>query len=188
MTKDRVLIVEDDEGLLQVTQVQLEREGYETSAALSAELAIPILEKSQQQLVITDLHLPGMSGLDLLKRLRMEHPETAVILMTAFGTVQTAVEAMRAGAYDYIVKPIHPYELKAIVKRSLDHHRLLREVQVLRSALDRKYGFEEIIGSSGSLLATLDIAARISSTDATVLITGETGTGKRVGRESDPFA
>ena len=180
MNKDRVLIVEDDEGLLQVTQVQLEREGYETSAALSAELAVPILEKSLQQLVITDLHLPGMSGLDLLKRIRMEYPETAVIIMTAFGTVQTAVEAMRAGAYDYVVKPIHPYELKSIVKRSLDHHRLLREVQVLRSALDRKYGFEEIVGSSGALLATLDIASRIASTDATVLITGETGTGKEL--------
>jgi DNA-binding NtrC family response regulator len=180
MTKDRILIVEDDEGLLQVIQVQLDREGYEASAAPSAELAIPILEKSLQQLVITDLHLPGMSGLDLLKRVRIEYPETAVIVMTAFGTVQTAVDAMRAGAYDYLVKPIHAYELKAVVKRSLDHHRLRREVQVLRSALDRKYGFEEIIGSSEQLLAVLDIAARMASTDATVLITGETGTGKEL--------
>lgn len=180
MNKDRILIVEDDEGLLQVTQVQMEREGYETSAALSAELALPILEKNLHQLVITDLHLPGMSGMDLLKRLRMDYPDTAVIMMTAFGTVQTAVEAMRAGAYDYIVKPIHPYELKSIVKRSLDHHRLLHEVQVLRSALDRKYGFEEIIGSSEQLLAALDIASRMASTDATVLITGETGTGKEL--------
>src|ERR1700749_4251312 len=117
MPKDRILIVEDDDGLRQITQVQLEREGYEASSADSAEGAIPILEKTPQQLVIADLNLPGMSGLDLLKRIRMEYPETAVIVMTAFGTVRTAVEAMRAGAYDYIAKPVGPYELKAVVRR-----------------------------------------------------------------------
>jgi two-component system NtrC family response regulator len=180
MTRDRILIVDDDDGLRQVTHTQLEREGYETSSALSAEEAFPLLESAPQQLVITDLNLPGMSGLELLKQIRMEYPETAVIVMTAFGTIQSAVEAMKAGAYDYITKPIHPYELKAIVKRSLDHHRLLEEVQVLRSALDRKYGFEEIIGSSPVLLEALDVAARIASTDATVLISGETGTGKEL--------
>src|SRR6478672_10802426 len=100
--------------------------------------------------------------------------------MTAFGTVQTAVEAMKAGAYDYLTKPIHPYELKSLVKRSLEHHRLLEEVQVLRSCLDEKFGFEAIIGSSPALLRALDVAARVSSTDATILIYGETGTGKEL--------
>src|SRR5262245_3049476 len=180
MARDRILIVEDDEGLRQVTRLQLERQGYEATAADSAEGAIPILESSMQQLVITDLNLPGISGIDLLKRIRAEYPSTAVIVMTAYGTVQSAVEAMKAGAYDYITKPVHPYELKALVKRSLDHHRLLEEVQELRSALDRKFGFEEIIGSSPVLLEALDIAARLASSDATVLIFGETGTGKEL--------
>jgi two-component system NtrC family response regulator len=180
MARERILIVEDDEGLRQVTRIQLERQGYETSAADSAEGAIPILEKSLQQLVITDLNLPGISGIELLRRIRLEHPATAVIVMTAYGTVQSAVEAMKAGAYDYITKPVHPYELKALVKRSLDHHRLLEEVQGLRTALDRKFGFEEIIGSSPVLLEALDVAARLASSDATVLIYGETGTGKEL--------
>jgi two-component system NtrC family response regulator len=197
MPKERILIVEDDDGLRQVTQVQLEREGYEISTAVSAELALPILKKTLQQLVIVDLNLPGISGLELLKRVRAEYPETAVIVTTAFGTVETAVEAMKAGAYDYISKPVHPYELRAIVKRSLDHHRLLQEVQVLRDALDRKYGFEEIIGSSEVLLSALDVAARMAASDATVLISGETGTGKelvakaihlRSNRRERPFA
>jgi DNA-binding NtrC family response regulator len=180
MSTGRILIVEDDESLRRVMHVQLEREGYETTSASTAEEAGVILEKHPQNLVITDLHLPGISGIELLKKLRLDFPETAVVVMTAFGTVQTAVEAMKSGAYDYLTKPIHPYELKTLVKRSLEHHRLLEEVQVLRSCLDEKFGFEAIIGSSPALLRALDVAARVSSTDATILIYGETGTGKEL--------
>jgi DNA-binding NtrC family response regulator len=176
----RILIVEDDDSLRQLMQIQLEHEGYETRSVSSVEQALPILQKFPQHLVITDLNLPGASGIELLKRVRMEYPETAVIVSTAFATVQTAVEAMKTGAYDYITKPIHPYELKALVKRAIEHWRLLEQVQVLRSCLDRKYGFEEIVGSSPNLLSCLDVAARTATTDATVLIYGETGTGKEL--------
>jgi DNA-binding NtrC family response regulator len=180
MTRPRILIVEDDDGLRQVIHIQLEREGYEVSSALSAEQALATLEKSPHHLVITDLGLPGMLGIDLLKRVRMEYPETAIILMTAFATVQTAIEAMKSGAYDYITKPIHPFELKELVKRSIEHRRLIDENQILRSSLDRRFGFEEIIGSSPALLQSLEVAARMAATDATVLIYGETGTGKEL--------
>jgi two-component system NtrC family response regulator len=180
MSSGRILIVEDDESLRKVMHVLLEREGYETSSAPTAEGALAILEKASQNLVMTDLHLPGMSGIELLKKLRLDYPETAVIVMTAFGTIQTAVEAMKAGAYDFLTKPIHPYELKMLVRRSLEHYRLREEVQVLRSCLDEKFGFEAIVGSSTQLMQALDIAARVASTDATILLYGETGTGKEL--------
>ena len=143
--------------------LQLEREGYEVASASTAEEATSILEKHPQNLVITDLHLPGVSGIELLKKARVDYPETAVVVMTAFGTVQTAVEAMKAGAYDYLTKPIHPYELKTLVRRSLEHHRLLEEVQVLPTSLDEKYGSEAIVGSSEPLLRALAVAAPVTS-------------------------
>lgn len=176
----RLLIVEDDEGLRQVLQIQLEHEGYETRSASSAEEALPVLEKVPHDVVITDLNLPGASGIELLKRIRALDPETAVIVMTAFATVETAVQAMKQGAYDYITKPIHPFELKLLIERAVDHTKLREQVEILRTCLDRKYGFEEIVGNSPSLLDCLDVASRTASTDATVLIYGETGTGKEL--------
>ena len=176
----KILIVEDDESLRRVMHIQLSREGYDTTSVADSEQALPVLDKSPQNLVITDLNLPGVSGMDLLKKVRAECPETAVVVMTAFGTIPSAVEAIKAGAYDYITKPIHPYEMKALVSRALDHYRLIEEVQVLRTCLDRKYGFDQIIGSSEALLQALDVAARVAPTDATVLIHGETGTGKEL--------
>jgi DNA-binding NtrC family response regulator len=180
MRPERILIVEDDDALLRITRLQLEREGYEVSSAASAEEAILLLNKGPYHLVIADLNLPGISGIDLLKVIRLEHPETIVVVMTAYATVQTAVESMKCGAYDYLTKPIHAFDLKMLVQRSLEHQKLLHEVEALRSTLDRKQGFDEIIGSSAVLLQTLDIAAQVAATDVTVLICGETGTGKEL--------
>jgi DNA-binding NtrC family response regulator len=196
MGPDRILIVEDDEGLRLITNIQLVREGYEVASVATAEEATSLLDQASYQLVIADLNLPGISGLELLKAIRLDHPETTVIVMTAYATVQTAVDAMKSGAYDYVTKPINAYDLKMLVKRSLDHQKLQQEVQALRSTLDRKLGFDEIVGASGVLLETLDVAARVAGTDATVLILGETGTGKelvaraihsRSSRRSRPF-
>ena len=180
MTRQRILVVDDDESLRWVTQAQLQQAGYEVGAAAGGEAALESLREASADLVITDLRMPGMSGLDLLRRIRAQFPETVVVMVTAFGTVETAVEAMKAGAYDYITKPVNPEELKLVVGRVLEHVALREEVRSLRASLDRKYGFENILGRSTVLLHVLDMAARAARAASTVLIRGETGTGKEL--------
>jgi len=180
MSGGRILVVEDNDDLRRVTEAQLQKCGYETAVSANASEARAILEKQHFDLVLADLNLPGMSGLELLNRIRTEYPETSVVIMTAYGTIETAVAAIKAGAYDYISKPVHPTELRALVARVIERHRLIEEVRLLRTSLDEKYGFEHIVGRSSALVDVLDTASRIAHTDATILILGETGTGKEL--------
>jgi DNA-binding NtrC family response regulator len=175
-----ILVVDDDESLRRITQLQLEEAGYEVLTASNGNEALTVIEEETPVLVITDLKMPGLSGLEVLKKVRESYPHTTVLMVTAFGTVQTAVEAMKAGAYDYITKPIDYEELVLVVNRAMERHQLLEEVRSLRVSLDQKFGFESIIGRSKLLLNVLEMASRVAQKDSTVLIRGETGTGKEL--------
>lgn len=180
MIQKRILVVDDDESLRWVTQAQLQQSGYQVDAAANGKEALAKIQETPPDLAIADLMMPGMSGVELLKSIRADYPEIIVILVTAFGTVENAVEAMRAGAYDYITKPVNMEELRLIVGRGLEHLDLRQEVRNLRISLDKKYGFENILGQSKPLLYVLDMASRAANATSTVLIHGETGTGKEL--------
>ena len=138
MAVAKVLIVEDDDSLRRVTQLHLEKLGFMTSVSPDAETALQILEKSTFDVLLTDLNLPGMSGINLLKQVKMDCPETIVILITAFATVATAVEAMKSGAYDYVTKPLQHFAVKDLMLRAIDHRRLAQEVRLLEPAWMRE--------------------------------------------------
>jgi len=180
MNPARILVVDDDENLRWVLQTQIEDMGYAVSVAPDGVEALAAIEKQPPSLVLTDWKMPGMSGMELLRRIRTEYSEVPVVIMTAFASIQSAVEAMRAGAYDYLTKPIDYEELGLVVDRALEHFRLVEEVRNLRASLDRKYGFENIIGHSEALLSVLETAARAAQSDSTILIHAETGTGKEL--------
>jgi len=177
----RLLVVED-EPLMRSIIVQLARsEGYEVMEAPAAEVALRIFEKEKIDLAILDLNLTsGGSGLDLLRRMRELDPEVMGIIVTAYASVESAVEALHQGAYDYITKPFANDHLKKVMRNALEGKALFRENRFLRQELREKYRFESIIGKSDAIESVFRVMEKVARTDSSVLITGESGTGKEL--------
>jgi DNA-binding NtrC family response regulator len=180
MASTKILIVDDDENLRWVLETQLSDSGYDVIAASDGQQALTMLESETPEAILTDLRMAGMSGMELLKEIRRNYPDIPVILMTAFGTIQNAVEAVKSGAYDYLTKPIDYEDMFLVLQRAVTHSKLVEEVQTLRAGMNRKYGFESIIGHSEALLSLLDMAMRAARSSSTILISAETGTGKEL--------
>ena len=178
--KCRILIV-DDEPLIRESLYEILRiEGYSVQMAPTAEAALEILQKGPVDIVLTDMRLPKMNGIELLAQVKKDHPETEVILITGYGSVGTAVEAMKAGAYDYITKPINDSEIKLIIDKIVEKKRILEENEILREILAREQrnSFFDIIGASEKMRKVYHTIESVASSNATILITGESGTGK----------
>jgi two-component system NtrC family response regulator len=183
-----ILLVDDEPHVLRVTQVRLLNAGYDVTVAPGGAEALDILARKPHSLMITDLMMPGISGMDLVRRVKADQPDMPVIVVTAYGSVETAVQAMKAGAVDYLTKPIDEDELNLAVDRALEHQHMREEIATLRTSLDKKYGFENIVGRSRPLLHVLDIASRAARSDSSVLVRGETGTGKELLAKAIHFA
>ncbi|MCR4289976.1 MAG: sigma-54 dependent transcriptional regulator [Candidatus Scalindua sp.] len=178
--KKQILVVEDDEYVLGSIKSVLDDEGYNVKTASNGLEALNLYRKAPYTLVVSDLKMPQMDGFELLKQLKDEYPDVSLILMTAYGSVRTAVEAMKIGAYDYLTKPVSPEELRLVVRRVFEKQNLIIENRALRKELEERFGFDNIIGKSHRIQEVYDIVTQVADTDATVLITGETGTGKEL--------
>ncbi|MFN7954534.1 MAG: sigma-54 dependent transcriptional regulator [bacterium] len=177
---DRILVVEDDPAMCRLLVDQLEAEGFAVASRTSGTEGLHYATEHDVEAVIADVNMPGLNGIDLTKQVLGVRPELPVILVTAFGSVDNAVAAIRAGAYDFITKPIELEVLLIAVRRAVQRRHLGREVRLLREALAESAQFEEILGESPPMRELFELLARIAGADAAVLIAGESGVGKEL--------
>ncbi|MEK6224416.1 MAG: sigma-54 dependent transcriptional regulator [Thermodesulfobacteriales bacterium] len=180
METKTVLLVDDDKSFRRVIEYQLVEEGYEVITADNGSIGLDILNNKKIDLVITDIRMPEMNGLELLKRLKEISYDVIVIVVTAYGSIESAVEAMQLGANDYITKPVDKNELLLKVEKALKFKDLLIENKTLRELLSGSFNFENMIGKSSALKEVYEIVSQVAKTDSSILIQGESGTGKEV--------
>jgi DNA-binding NtrC family response regulator len=175
-----ILVIDDVLAVRQSLQEILGAEGYEVETAPDGESGLQRVKDQPFDLVLTDLALPGLGGMDILKYLVRHQPECSCIIITGYGTIQNSVAAMRLGAYDYLCKPVDPQELRLVVARAMEHRRLKRENLQLKKQLHKRYGFANIVGNSEAIIQVFELIKKVADTDSTVLILGESGTGKEL--------
>ncbi|MBI1860868.1 MAG: sigma-54-dependent Fis family transcriptional regulator [Deltaproteobacteria bacterium] len=180
MNVARILIVDDEESIREFFEIMLKREGYQVLTAGNGVEALEILKKQSADLIISDIQMPEMSGLELLSKVKEMDPEAVQIMITAFGSTETAVEAMKLGAYDYVSKPFKIDEVKIIIRQALEKRDLKLENAQLKKELGTKYAFDNIIGGAPPMMRIYEMVKRVANTKSSVLITGESGTGKEL--------
>ncbi len=176
----KILVIDDDDSGRDALTMLLQSAGYEVTSAATGESALDLIDHEQYQVIVSDLFLPDKSGLDILQNVRKISPDTEVIVVTGHASAQTAVRAMKEGAFDYITKPIDFDELKIVVSKALEKQKLLSENMYLRRQLQGRFEFNNIIGSSPAMNLVFERMRRIVKTDSAVLVTGESGTGKEL--------
>lgn len=176
----KILIVDDDRSMCEMLEADLTRRGFDIQWKTSAEEAFPLFMSEHFDAVLTDINLPEMGGIALCERMAANHPEIPVVVITAFGSMDTAVAALRAGAYDFVSKPVDLEALSFTLDRAVRHHALLDKIELLSRAVEEIHKYENLIGDSPAMKRVYDIIKRITELDSSVLITGESGTGKEL--------
>jgi len=180
MAIEKILVVDDEPLVRNFLKEVLEAEDYEVLTTEDGLSALKEVERGGIDLVITDVRMPKMNGIDLLKEVKKRSPSTLVVVITAYGTIENAVEAMKNGACDYITKPLSPEQIKLAIQKASQHKNLLNENRYLRSEVSQRYNFEQLIGRSPQMRRVYEMIDRVAPTNATVLIQGESGTGKEL--------
>ncbi|GIL17743.1 MAG: acetoacetate metabolism regulatory protein AtoC [Oligoflexia bacterium] len=178
--KPRILVVDDEESIREFLEIMLKKEGYEVTCAEDGAKAKDILAKKTFDMVISDLQMPNVTGLELLKHVKESYPGLVFMMITAFGTTENAVEAMKMGAYDYLTKPFKIDEVRINIQNALRAQNLEVENRVLKKELTKEYSFQNLVGNSETMHRIYDLIKRVSTAPTNVLVTGESGTGKEV--------
>jgi len=179
-TKGRIVVIDDEVNAATALEALLKDDGYDVVKAHDARNGLQLLEKNDPDIVLTDLRMPGMDGIELLAKVKEIRPETMVVIMTAYGTVKTAVKAMKLGAEDFLSKPIDVEELEVVLQKTLEKKHLLEEARVLRERLEHKYRLENLVGESPEMLSVFKTIRQVAPSNASVLLLGESGTGKEL--------